>query len=74
MVSMSKVNVVSNLIGGQTKAKFPSQMGSALSVNMYTETNGKITYQKSIPRNQMVDADCGQFRRLPRFICRIGRT
>ena len=51
MVNMSKVNVVSNLIGGQTKAKFPSQMGSALSVNMYTETNGKITYQKSIPRN-----------------------
>lgn len=46
---MGKVSVVHNLIGGQTKAKFPNTMGSALSVNMYSESNAGITYQKSIP-------------------------
>lgn len=46
---MSKVSVISNLIGNQAKAKFPSTMGSALSVNMYTESNGEIKYQKSVP-------------------------
>jgi len=46
---MSKVSVISNLIGGQTKGKFPSTMGSALSVNMYTESNAGAVYQKSIP-------------------------
>lgn len=46
---MSNVSVISNLIGGQTKAKFPSTMGSAMSINMYSETNGDIKYQKSVP-------------------------
>jgi len=46
---MSTVSVISNLIGGQTKGKFPSTMGSALSVNMYSESNAGATYQKSIP-------------------------
>jgi len=46
---MSKVSVVSDLIGGQTKGKFPSTMGSAMSINMYSETNGPGKYQKSIP-------------------------
>ena len=50
---MSKVSVISNLIGDQNKAKFPSTMGSALSINMYQESNGQVVYQKSVPRYQM---------------------
>ena len=46
---MGKVSVIHNLIGGQSKAKFPSTMGSALSVNMYSESNAGTTYQKSVP-------------------------
>lgn len=46
---MSKVNVISDLIGGQSKAKFPNTMGSAMSINMYSEMNGQVKYLKSIP-------------------------
>lgn len=46
---MSKVSVISDLIGGQAKAKFPNTMGSAMSLNMYSETNGSVKYQKSVP-------------------------
>lgn len=43
------ITVISDLIGGQTKGKFPSTMGSALSINMYEESNGGTKYQKSVP-------------------------
>lgn len=42
------VSIIHDLIGGSNKAKHPGTMGSAMSVNMYQETNGGVTYQKSV--------------------------
>ena len=46
---MATSQVISNLVGGSNRGKFPKTCGSELSVNMYRAANGKVPYQESMP-------------------------
>ena len=51
---MATSQVISNLVGGSNRGKFPKTCGSELSVNMYRAANGKVPYQESMPGLKMV--------------------
>lgn len=59
---MSVGKVYNNLIGSTARSKYPSVMGSELSVNMYYAKNGKNEYMESLPGMKLLQEVGGRCR------------
>ena len=59
---MATSKILNNLIGSTKKAKYPSVMGSELSVNMYYAKNGQNEFMESLPGMKLLDYIGGRCR------------